>query len=129
AALLRALSVDDAEEGTQAALEALAANIERRGGALIVVDNFEPVARFASVTLGRLLAWTKALTVIVTSRVRLRLEGELVLEVEPLQLPGTDAAVDDVARSEAVRFLASRAQVDAGKNAVALGEIARRLDG
>jgi predicted ATPase len=61
-----------------------------RGRALFVLDNLEQVAHAMPETLGRWLELAPEATFLVTSRVALRLQGERLVEVEPL---GTDDAV------------------------------------
>lgn len=58
---------------------------------LLVLDNFEHVADVAPL-VSDLLHWSPRLSVLTTSRERLRLAGEQVYEVVPL---GTDIAGDD----------------------------------
>lgn len=58
---------------------------------LLVLDNFEHVADVAPL-VSHLLQWSPGLSVLTTSRERLRLAGEQVYEVMPL---GTDNAGDD----------------------------------
>ena len=77
------------------------------------------------------------MTVLVTSRVRLRVSGEREVPIAPLGLAELDRhrGVEDVATSDAVRLFVARAEaVQPGfaltpENAVAVAEICRRLDG
>ncbi len=57
----------------------------RRGRLLLVVDNFEQVAQHAREVLGRFLEVAPDLRVLVTSRARLGLEGEGVLDLVPMR--------------------------------------------
>ena len=57
---------------------------------LIVLDNFEQVVSWAPQTVGLWLEQHPGLRFIVTSRERLRLPGEVVLELAPLPLPPSD---------------------------------------
>lgn len=59
---------------------------ERRS--LVVLDNCEHVLDAAATFVGRLLAATESVTVLTTSRQPLGLDGERVIVVEPLALPG-----------------------------------------
>ena len=107
---------------------------ERR--TLLVLDNFEQVVDAAPL-VADLLGACRDLTILVTSRVRLRLSGEREYPVPPLalsqpeELPGAGAA----ATSEAVRLFVERAQAVqpdfalTAENAAAVVAICRRLDG
>ena len=101
---------------------------------LLLIDNFEQVVAAASV-LGHLIAGTSGVVLLVTSRKRLRLTGEQVIDVPPLLLPN---AVDDPAAtrlSDSVELLIDR--VRAGGSDLepddcqlqVIAEICRRLDG
>ena len=54
---------------------------------LLIVDNFEHVVAAAGV-LGQLITETDQVMLLVTSRERLRLSGERVVEVPPLASSG-----------------------------------------
>ncbi|MDQ3656083.1 MAG: protein kinase, partial [Chloroflexota bacterium] len=103
---------------------------------LLVVDNFEQVLAAAPVLTG-LLASCPRLTILVTSRVLLRVTGEQALAIPPLTLPDPQSSLslDDLVRAPAVQLFAERAQaVDvtfALSETVAprVAEICRRLDG
>jgi len=103
---------------------------------LLVVDNFEHVLAAAPVLTG-LLASCPRLTILVTSRVLLRVAGEQALAIPPLTLPDptSSPALDDLVRSPAIQLFAERAQaVDvtfALSETIApqVAEICRRLDG
>jgi tetratricopeptide (TPR) repeat protein len=101
----------------------------RRG--LLILDNFEQLAAHA----GLLAGWLERcpeLRVLVTSREVLRLEGEVVLELGPLEL---SAPRDEDRPSEALMLWSTaRQRIDpsystAGDDTEALEEIVRRLDG
>jgi predicted ATPase/DNA-binding CsgD family transcriptional regulator len=120
-----------AAETPAAALQA--ALRERR--LLLVLDNMEQVAD-AGPLVADLLRACPGVVALVTSRRRLRLRGERVVEVGPLPLPGADPeSADPAALGPAVELFVQRARdaapgfvLDAG-NAPAVAEIARRLDG
>jgi predicted ATPase len=123
-------------EGTRPLLDLLIDRLqgERR---LLVLDNVEQLVAAAR-DLGTLLAACPGLTVLVTSRIVLRLRGEHEVPLAPLLTPrggqrAGDAAV--IGRSAAVQLLVARARqvrpdfaVTAG-NAAAVAELCRRLDG
>ena len=122
-------------EGTRPVLDLL---IDRLQGRLLllVLDNVEQLVA-AAADLGTVLAACPELTVLVTSRIALRLRGEHEVPLAPLPTPpagpGADSAT--IERSAAVRLLVARARqvrpdfaVTAG-NAAAVAELCRRLDG
>jgi non-specific serine/threonine protein kinase len=101
---------------------------------LLVLDNLEHVA---AADLVRLLGSCPAVTVLVTSRVRLRVSGEWEYLAPPLGLPapGEPLSVEGTVESEAVRLFVERATavrpefVLSAENAAAVVEVCRRLDG
>lgn len=120
---------------------------------LLVLDNFEQV-RSAAPEISRLLAASPELTVIVTSRVLLRVGGEQRFPVTPLALPDTKHAIarpessraaretepipaieSAIAASSAVQLFVVRAQACepefslSSDNQEAIADICRRLDG
>jgi non-specific serine/threonine protein kinase len=103
---------------------------------LLVLDNFEHVIDAAPI-VAELLGTGPRLTVLVTSRVRLRLSGEREHAVPPLGLAAPDEAgsLAAVAESAAVRLFVARAyavQEDFAletENAAAVAAVCRRLDG
>lgn len=103
---------------------------------LLVLDNFEQVVE-AAPRLAELLAACPRLTVLVTSRVRLRVSGEREYPVAPLALPEAGKAfpIERLAESAAVRLFVDRAQAVqpdfalSPDNAAPIVEICRRLDG
>lgn len=102
--------------------------------ALAVLDNAEQVLG-AAPQLAELLAGAPGLKFLVTSRTPLHISGEHELLVEPLALPGGDAAPATLGEFPAVQLFAQRAravQPDfalSGENIVAVAEICRQLDG
>ncbi|HEU5423794.1 MAG TPA: NB-ARC domain-containing protein, partial [Nitrolancea sp.] len=112
------------------------ATILRERQLLLVLDNFEQIVDAAPQVTG-LLERCPRLTVLTTSRVRLRLTGEQTFPVPPLALPNLtpSASPEDVAHAEAVRLFVARASaVDPsfsldGATAPAVAQICRRLDG
>ena len=73
--------------------------IAGRGPCLVILDNFEQVARHAAQTLGRWLAHTDQARFIVTTREVLGVPGEVVLALPPL--PPAEGAALFVQRAEA----------------------------
>jgi predicted ATPase len=76
---------------------------------LLVLDNFEQVIEAAPL-VADVLGSCPGVTVLVTSRVRLRVAGEREVPITPLKLVPLDRhrAVDDIATSEAVRLFVAR---------------------
>jgi len=71
----------------------------QRQAMLLVLDNFEHVVEAADL-VAQMLQWSADLRVLVTSRARLRVAGEHVYEVHPLDVEsahGTDGLADAVA--------------------------------
>ena len=102
-----------------------------RGPLLLVLDNFERIAHLAVETVARWLLEAPELRLLVSSRERLRLRGEGILELGPLSLPA-DAAF---ATSEAVQLflLKARAEDDSfeltDENAPRIAELVQKLEG
>ncbi len=121
--------------GERAILDALASFLRERA-ALLLLDNFEQVVEAAPL-VADLLAACPHVTVLVTSRTRLRVVGEREYPVTSLALPPPDSptSLDAVIGSSAVAFFVERAQavkpdfVLTEGNALAVGEVCRRLDG
>ncbi len=131
-AIAQALGVREA--GDTPLLDRIAAFLGDRD-VLLLLDNFEQVVEAAPL-VADLLGRCPRLTVLVTSRVRLRVSGEREHAVPPLGLTGPGGGSADAAgRSEAVRLFVARAQevredfALTPDNAVAVAEICRRLDG
>ncbi len=104
--------------------------------ALLLIDNFEHLLPAAPL-LAELLGACPWLTLLVTSRERLRLSGEWDLPVAPLACPDPEhlPALDQIAGAPAVRLFVERARaVDPSfalteANATAVAAICHRLDG
>src|SRR5215207_73585 len=132
-AIITALGVREA--GDAALIDRLKA-VLRDKRLLLVLDNFEQVTD-AALMVADLLGACPDVTVLVTSRVRLRVSGEREVPIAPLGLAAPDrhASVEDVARSDAVRLFIMRAEAVqpdfalTPDNALTVAEICRRLDG
>jgi predicted ATPase/DNA-binding XRE family transcriptional regulator len=133
AAVARALGVH--ETGDQPLAEALVAFIANRR-LLLVLDNLEHVLAAAPL-VAQLLAAGPQLTVLATSRARLRLRGEQELPIPPLAVPDTDATppLEGLAGVAAIRLFTERAQevlpdfALTAENVAAVAAICRRLEG
>jgi predicted ATPase/DNA-binding SARP family transcriptional activator len=103
--------------------------------ALVVLDNCEHLVEACAQVAERVLRSAPRARFLVTSRERLGAGGEALLAVPPLGLPGPQADLGQIARSEAVQLFVERATdvqpafaLDAG-TAPAVSHICRRLDG
>jgi predicted ATPase/DNA-binding CsgD family transcriptional regulator/Tfp pilus assembly protein PilF len=104
---------------------------------LLILDTCEHVVDASASLVAQLLAGCPALRVIATSREPLRVRGETVWRVPPLELPAAAAELTarELANQEAIRLFAERAAavrpgfaVDAG-NSGAVVRLCRTLDG
>jgi len=116
-----------------APLERLTEHLKSRQ-TLVVLDSCEHVIDAAVESIDALLEKCSALKVVATSREALGMQGEQIFMVRSLSLPAT-TEVDEMLRSEAVRLFVDHARlalpdfaVDE-RNAAAIAEICRRLDG
>jgi predicted ATPase/class 3 adenylate cyclase len=99
---------------------------------LVVLDNCEHLIDGCAELVDRLLAACPRVKVLATSREGLAVEGETILAVPPLELPGEDRSPAD---SAAVQLFVERAEAArAGgdllaRHLAAVVDICRRLDG
>jgi predicted ATPase/class 3 adenylate cyclase len=99
---------------------------------LLVIDNCEHLVEPVSAILGTLLSDCPSVRILATSRERLGVHGEFVLDVPPLELPDQPVLRTE---SDAVRLFVSRARgVTAGfdpddRELELVGDICSRLDG
>jgi predicted ATPase/class 3 adenylate cyclase len=131
--LARVLGVP--EVAGRAILEAVKDHLHNKE-LLLVIDNFEQVAK-AGPLVEELLTAAPKLKTIVTSRFVLSLRGEQEYAVPPLELPDPERPPDlsTLLRVEAVRLFTERALAASprfrvtAENAPAVAEITARLDG
>ena len=124
------------EEGWERPVREALVEFLRDRRLLLVLDNFEHVLGAAPIVT-QLLGVARALTVVVTSRARLRIRGEQEVPLLPLSLPDQDrrGSLDDGDQSEAEALFVQRASAvvpdfrvtDENRSDVA--EIVTRLDG
>jgi predicted ATPase/class 3 adenylate cyclase len=102
---------------------------------LLVLDNCEHLLDGAAGLAGVLARSCERLVILATSREALGIDGEQVVPVEPLAVPGPGADLAAITDAEAVRLFAERSAavkpgfaVNAG-NAAAVAAVVRRLDG
>jgi predicted ATPase/DNA-binding CsgD family transcriptional regulator len=104
---------------------------------LLILDTCEHVVNPCAALVQQLLAGCPGLRVITTSREPLRVRGETVWRVPPLELPGLAAefGTGELARNEAARLFAERAAaarpgfVLHAANAAAVARLCCTLDG
>ena len=102
---------------------------------LLVLDNCEHLLAGAAALAVVLERSCARLVILATSREGLGIDGERLVPVPPLAVPGADADLETITDAEAVRLFADRAaavkpdfQVTA-ENAAAVAAVVRRLDG
>jgi predicted ATPase len=103
---------------------------------LLILDNCEHVINVAAGTADQLVRAGPKVFVLCTSREPLRVEGEWVYQVQPLDVPKEDAlTLEDVLQTGAAKLFVTRAHAAQPRFqlnptvAVSLGAICRRLDG
>ncbi|GAA4202336.1 BTAD domain-containing putative transcriptional regulator [Actinocatenispora rupis] len=103
--------------------------------ALLILDNCEHLVESAATFAHRVLGECRGLRILATSREPLGITGEELWPVEPLALPGQDAAAGEIEASPAVQLLRDRAGAvrrDPADDPAALATMARvcrALDG
>ncbi|HLX01905.1 MAG TPA: winged helix-turn-helix domain-containing protein [Trinickia sp.] len=102
---------------------------------LVVFDNAEHVVDVVAGLVDALLPYCPPLNVLVTSREPLRVAGESIYRVQPLEVAADDAPLEHLLSSSAVQLFLRRARAlacDFGTNARSvclIAAICRRLDG
>jgi predicted ATPase/class 3 adenylate cyclase len=102
---------------------------------LLVLDNCEHVLEGTAALAGVLQRSCERLAILATSREGLGIEGERLVPVPPLGVPGADADLTAITEAEAVRLFAERAAavkpdfVVTPENAASVAAAVRRLDG
>jgi len=115
--------------------EALVEFLRAKQQLLLVLDNCEHLLEEAAALAAVLARSCERLVILATSREALGIEGERLVPVPPLQVPGVDADLAAITGAEAVRLFADRAAaVKPGftvtaQNAAAVAAVVRRLDG
>jgi predicted ATPase/class 3 adenylate cyclase len=118
----------------QSAREALVEFLRSRE-LLLVLDNCEHLVDGAAALAGSLVRSCERLVILATSREGLGIDGERLVPVPPLEVPGADADLAATTVAESVRLFAARAAaVKPGfavnaDNAAAVAAVVRRLDG
>jgi predicted ATPase/class 3 adenylate cyclase len=102
---------------------------------LLVLDNCEHLLEGAAALAGVFQRSCERLVILATSREGLGIEGERLVPVPPLAVPGADADLAAITQAEAVRLFAERAAAVkpefavTAQNAAAVAAAVRRLDG
>src|SRR5215470_9434366 len=102
---------------------------------LLVLDNCEHLIEAAAALAAVLARSGERLVILATSREGLGIDGERLVPVPPLGVPGVSADLAAITQAEAVRLFAERAAaVKPGftvtaENAEAVAAVVRRLDG
>jgi predicted ATPase/class 3 adenylate cyclase len=102
---------------------------------LLVLDNCEHLLDGAAALAGALARSCERLVILSTSRQGLGIDGERLVPVPPLEVPGADADLAAIAEAGAVRLFADRATAVkpgfavSAENAAAVAAVVRRLDG
>ena len=102
---------------------------------LLVLDNCEHLLEGAAALADVLQRSCERLVILATSREGLGIEGERLVPVPPLAVPGTDADLAAITQAEAVRLFAERAAAVkpdfavTAENAAPVAAVVRRLDG
>jgi predicted ATPase/DNA-binding SARP family transcriptional activator len=136
-ALAAALGTGEAGSGSgplREVLEALS-SAASRGRCLLVLDNFEQLAETGASVVAALLHQVPGLHCLVTSRQRLRIEGEREFALVPLPTPEYPGTPERLVEFASVALFVSRAQgarADfqlTGRNAAAVAGLCSRLEG
>jgi predicted ATPase/class 3 adenylate cyclase len=102
---------------------------------LLVLDNCEHLLEGAAALAGVLQRSCERLVILATSREGLGIEGERLVPVPPLAVPGTDDNLTAITQAEAVQLFAERAAAVkpefavTAENAAPVASAVRRLDG
>lgn len=136
AAVSRALGVALQSEGDRerGAIDFIASTLAEAGPLLLILDNVEQVARITADVLETWTAVASEAFVLVTSRERLGLASEVVVDLMPLELPPADASIatPDGEKSEALLLYEERARSAGGWDDSTMADAAalvRELEG
>jgi predicted ATPase len=123
------------EEAGQPLIDSVVSHLASRR-LLLVLDNCEHVVETVALLVDRLVSECPRVTVLATSREPLRLAGEHVWRLPPLELPDVvPTDLGELIRIDAVRLLTDRAQSSDPRftltmsTAAAVIDICRQLDG
>jgi predicted ATPase len=127
-------AVCPAASGDRNAFEVITSTLEEKS-CLLVLDNLEQLVEACAETLSRLLQSLPKLTVLVTSRQRLGLDGEREFSLLPLPTPEREDTPECLMEFASVQLFVDRAQAARAdfqltpRNARSVGALCRRLEG
>jgi predicted ATPase/class 3 adenylate cyclase len=107
----------------------------RRKELLLLVDNVEHIVQASAKFTEHLLEHCPKLTMLVTGREALFIEGETTIQVPPLSLPKEMQTLEEIVNSEGVQLFLERARAVRPDftltegNGATISEVVRRLDG
>lgn len=102
---------------------------------LLVLDNLEHLLPHGSSVVAGLAAGAAPLRIVVTSRRIMELDGERVIPIPPLELPGHEATLEEIQAAPAVQMFVARASAANPKfrlspdNARSVVALCRHLEG
>lgn len=126
--------LDGGATGEESPLQRLATCL-RGKNALVVLDNCEHVIEAAAELAQAILAWAPISRIMVTSREPLKVPGEVVYRVRPLEVPLQDESNTEAVKKSAVQLFLNHArsinrQFASDEPSISLAStICRRLDG
>jgi len=137
AALAKTLSIELSARGTDVEhTEQLGHSLASREESLVVLDNLEQVVSTAASLVASLAAAAPGASLLLTSRVQLRAQGEVAWHVDALAAPQGDVkSARDALTSEAIELFVDRAQLVrpgyalTDTDAPIVAQIAHHLDG
>jgi predicted ATPase/class 3 adenylate cyclase len=107
----------------------------RRRELLLLLDNVEHIVQASAEFTEQLLEHCPKLTMLITGREALFIEGETAIQVPPLSLPKEKQTLEEIAGSEGVQLFLERGQAVRPDfaltegNGATIAEVVRRLDG
>src|SRR5215471_19130178 len=119
----------------QSTREALVEFLGAKQQLLLALDNCEHLLEGAAALAGVLQRSCERVVILATSREGLGIDGERLMPVPPLRVPGVEADLAAITGAEAVRLFADRAAAVrpgfavTADNAPAVAAVVRRLDG
>jgi predicted ATPase/class 3 adenylate cyclase len=107
----------------------------RRKELLLLLDNVEHIVQESAEFTEQLLEHCPGLTILVTGREALFIDGETTIQIPPLSLPKEEQTLEEIASSEGVQLFLERARTVrpdfalSEGNGATIAEVVRRLDG